>query len=136
MAVRRTQIGNQSRKNFRRRYSFSLKNIDLAMAAKSQEFQFYEDPVQMEPLLPSERTLAPLLEQAHDLQRAALTLSGTSAPPELRLLLRAMNSYYNNKMRGLLVTDSPHGKLRFGVPQHALRFYFPHLWPEAEAGAQ
>jgi Fic family protein len=38
--------------------------------------------------------------------------------------------------RGLLVTDSPHGKLRFAVPQHALRFYFPHLWPEAEAGAQ
>jgi hypothetical protein len=35
--------------------------------------------------------------------------------------------------RGLLVTDSPHGKLRFGVPQHALRFYFPKLWPEAEA---
>ncbi|MDP2257655.1 MAG: Fic family protein [Polaromonas sp.] len=36
--------------------------------------------------------------------------------------------------RGLLATDSPHGKLRFGVPQHALRFYFPGLWPEAEAG--
>ncbi len=36
--------------------------------------------------------------------------------------------------RGLLVTDSPYGKLRFGVPQHALRFYFPGLWPEAEAG--
>lgn len=35
--------------------------------------------------------------------------------------------------RGLLQTDSPYGKLRFGVPQHALRFYFPHLWPEAEA---
>ena len=35
--------------------------------------------------------------------------------------------------RGLLATDSPHGKLRFGVPQHALRFYFPNLWPEAEA---
>ncbi|MBC7608681.1 MAG: Fic family protein, partial [Polaromonas sp.] len=35
--------------------------------------------------------------------------------------------------RGLLATDSPHGKLRFGVPQHALRFYFPKLWPEAEA---
>ena len=34
--------------------------------------------------------------------------------------------------RGLLETDSPHGKLRFGVPQHALRFYFPRLWPEAE----
>ncbi|MDO8250446.1 MAG: Fic family protein, partial [Rhodoferax sp.] len=36
--------------------------------------------------------------------------------------------------RGLLATDSPHGKLRFGVPQHALRFYFPGLWPDAEAG--
>jgi Fic family protein len=35
---------------------------------------------------------------------------------------------------GLLATDSPHGKLRFGVPQHALRFYFPGLWPDAEAG--
>ncbi len=36
--------------------------------------------------------------------------------------------------RGLLASDSPYGKLRFGVPQHALRFYFPGLWPEAEAG--
>ena len=35
--------------------------------------------------------------------------------------------------RGLLVTDTPYGRLRFGVPQHALRFYFPRLWPEAEA---
>lgn len=35
--------------------------------------------------------------------------------------------------RGLLLSDSPYGKLRFGVPQHALRFYFPRLWPEAEA---
>jgi Fic family protein len=37
--------------------------------------------------------------------------------------------------RGLLESDSPHGKLRLGVPQHALRFYFPKLWPEAEAAA-
>ena len=36
--------------------------------------------------------------------------------------------------RGLLASDSPYGKLRFGVTQHALRFYFPGLWPEAEAG--
>lgn len=35
--------------------------------------------------------------------------------------------------RGLVESDSPHGKLRLGVPQHALRFYFPRLWPEAEA---
>jgi hypothetical protein len=34
--------------------------------------------------------------------------------------------------RGLLRSDSPQGRLRFGVPLHALRFYFPVLWPEAE----
>ncbi|OYT86919.1 MAG: cell filamentation protein Fic [Burkholderiales bacterium PBB6] len=38
--------------------------------------------------------------------------------------------------RGLLESDSPRGKVRFGVPHHALRFYFPSLWPEAEAEAE
>ena len=37
--------------------------------------------------------------------------------------------------RELLISDSPKGLLRFGAPMHALRFYFPALWPEAEAGA-
>ena len=35
--------------------------------------------------------------------------------------------------RRLLVSDSPQGALRFGLPLQALRFYFPALWPEAEA---
>jgi Fic family protein len=35
--------------------------------------------------------------------------------------------------RGLLKSDSPQGKVRFGLPQHSLRFLFPQLWPEAEA---
>ena len=35
--------------------------------------------------------------------------------------------------RHLLATDSAQGKVRFGLPLHALRFYFPALWPEAEA---
>lgn len=34
--------------------------------------------------------------------------------------------------RGFVVTDSPYGSLRFAIPRHALRFYFPALWPEAE----
>lgn len=34
--------------------------------------------------------------------------------------------------RGFLATDSAYGKVRFAVPRHALRFYFPALWPEAE----
>lgn len=35
--------------------------------------------------------------------------------------------------RGYLRSDSPQGKVRFGLPQHALQFLFPRLWPEAEA---
>ena len=35
--------------------------------------------------------------------------------------------------RGLLKSDTPQGKVRFGLPQHAFRFLFPRLWPEAEA---
>ena len=37
--------------------------------------------------------------------------------------------------RGFLRSDSPQGKVRFGLPQHALRLLFPKLWPEAEADA-
>lgn len=35
--------------------------------------------------------------------------------------------------QGLVVSPSPKGKLGFGIPLQALRFYFPRLWPEAEA---
>lgn len=58
--------------------------------------------------------------------KALLGLGERLATAQVTALLR----------RGLLVTDSPHGKLRFGVPQHALRFYFPGLWPQAEAGRE
>ncbi len=37
--------------------------------------------------------------------------------------------------RGLLKSDSTQGKVRFGLPQHGLRFLFPRLWPETEAVA-
>lgn len=32
--------------------------------------------------------------------------------------------------RGLLKSDSPQSKVRFGLPQHALHFIFPQLWSE------
>lgn len=70
---------------------------------KSQKFALYDHPAQMEPLLPGEHRLRPLLEQAHDLQRAADRLSAWSWPGalrELRVLLRAMNSYYSNRIEG------------------------------------
>jgi len=70
---------------------------------KSQKFELYDHPVQMEPLLPSEARLAPVLERAHDLIRQADRLAGwsrTGALSGLRQLLRAMNSYYTNKIEG------------------------------------
>ena len=73
------------------------------MPAKLQPFELYDDPSQMEPLLPGEHKLGPLLEQAHLLQGAAFRLSGlcqAGALKDLRTLLRAMNSYYTNKIEG------------------------------------
>jgi len=69
----------------------------------SQKFQLYDAPYQMEPLLPGEHKLAVLLERAHDMQRAADRLSALCQPgalTDLRGLLRAMNSYYSNKIEG------------------------------------
>lgn len=73
------------------------------MPAKSQKFLLYDDPAQMEPLLPGEHRLGPLLEQAGDLIRAADHLAGMCQPGALsglRGLLRAMTSYYSNKIEG------------------------------------
>ena len=60
----------------------------------------YTQPHQFEPLLPSDARMEPLLAQAHDLSRAATQLAGTRVPPELRSLLRSMNSYYTNRIEG------------------------------------
>ena len=57
--------------------------------------------------------------------KALLGVSDRGATDALGALVR----------RGLLKSDSPQGKVRFGLPQHALRFLFPKLWPEAEADA-
>lgn len=60
----------------------------------------YTEPHQFEPLLPADARLEPLLAKAHDLSRAATLLAGTRVPPELRTLLRSMNSYYTNRIEG------------------------------------
>jgi Fic family protein len=57
--------------------------------------------------------------------KAMLGMSDRGATDALGALLK----------RGLLKSDSPKGLVRFGLPQHALRFLFPRLWPEAEADA-
>ncbi len=71
--------------------------------SKSQKFSLYDHPAQMEPLLPAEARLGPVLELAHDLIRHADRLTGGIRPgalPGLRQLLRAMNSYYSNRIEG------------------------------------
>ena len=73
------------------------------MSIKSQKFPPFYDPAQMEPLLPGEHRLGGLLEQAHDLVRSADQLAGKCQPGALdglRGLLRAMNSYYSNRIEG------------------------------------
>lgn len=68
-----------------------------------QKFALYDHPAQMEPLLPGEHRLGPLLERSHDLIRASERLAGRYQPqvlPGLRRLLRAMNSYYSNRIEG------------------------------------
>jgi Fic family protein len=69
----------------------------------SQKFRFYDDPVNMEPLLPGDHVLGGSLELAHDLQHEAHRLTGAcqdGVAQELRALLRQMNSYYSNKIEG------------------------------------
>lgn len=60
----------------------------------------YDSPHHFEPLLPSERLQEPLLAKAHDLAREAGQLAGQPIAEELRGLLRAMNSYYSNRIEG------------------------------------
>ena len=60
----------------------------------------YNAPHQFEPLLPGPKRQQPLLAKAHDLARAATQLAGLPVAPELRALLRGMNSYYTNRIEG------------------------------------
>lgn len=69
----------------------------------SHKFKLYDSPSQMEPLLPGEHRLGPVLERAHDLIRKADRLAAwcpAGSLPNLRQTLRAMNSYYSNRIEG------------------------------------
>lgn len=61
------------------------------------------DSASFQPLLPEEAALSSLLDPAADLQAAALRLAGQASPSltaALRPRLRAMNSYYTNRIEG------------------------------------
>ncbi len=58
---------------------------------------------QFQPLFPEDRVLGPLHELAAELVRECHTLQGQASGPMARALgprLRAMNSYYTNKIEG------------------------------------
>lgn len=118
---------------------------------KSQKFQLYDHPAQMEPLLPGEHRLAALLERASDLTRKADRLAGWSpatALPGLRQLLRAMNSYYSNRIEGQhtlpleieqalhnhYATDSDKARRqRLALAHMATEAQLESLWPQWHA---
>ena len=67
-------------------------------------------------------------------------MTGEMERGDFKLMTRLQTRTAERLLRGLfdlrlVVSDSLKGKLRFGVPLHALRFYFPALWPEAEGSA-
>ncbi|HSX92168.1 MAG TPA: Fic family protein [Hydrogenophaga sp.] len=69
----------------------------------SQVIPQYDSPHQFEPLLPSAKAMAPLLERAADLTSACASLGvavGQGPWVELRGLLRRMNSFYTNLIEG------------------------------------
>lgn len=119
--------------------------------SKSQKFQLYDHPAQMEPLLPGEHRLAVLLERASDLTRKADRLAGWSpatALPGLRQLLRAMNSYYSNRIEGQhtlpleieqalhnhYATDSDKARRqRLALAHMATEAQLESLWPQWDA---
>lgn len=62
-----------------------------------------DDPTQLEPLLPRESVSDSVFGKAHDLRTEAGRLGGAChgvVSRELTALLRAMNSYYSNKIEG------------------------------------
>jgi Fic family protein len=97
----------------------------------SQKFSLYDHPSQMEPLLPGQAKLGPLLEQAGDLIRAADRLSGMCQPGALvglRGLLRAMNSYYSNRIEGQHTLPLAHMATEAQLEQRSGQWTAQQVW--------
>jgi Fic family protein len=95
---------------------------DRIRAALAYEAAVVKSGVREEALLPLHYLFATQAELGRADFKAMTGLGERVATSTVSALLQ----------RGFLATDSPYGSLRFAVPRHALRFYFPALWPEAE----
>ena len=95
---------------------------DRLEAALSFEQSVLKSGVRLEALTP----LHYLFTGQAELPRAAFKqLTGLGERVATSLLSALLAS-------GYVASDTPYGNVRFAVPRHALRFYFPALWPEAE----
>lgn len=95
---------------------------DRIQAALAYETAVVKSGVREEALLPLHYLFATQGELGRADFKAMTGLGDRVATSMLSALLH----------RGFLATDSSYGSLRFAIPRHALRFYFPALWPEAE----
>jgi Fic family protein len=91
-------------------------------AALAFEASAVKSGVRPESLIPLHYLFATQLALSRAEFKAMTGLGDRVATEALSALIR----------RGFVAADTPYGKLRFAVPRHALRFYFPALWPEAE----
>lgn len=96
---------------------------DRVAACLAFESQREGSGIRMEALTPLH-----YLFLAGPMERGAFKAMTGLAPRTADRLLQALLA------RNLLASDTPKGAIRFAVPLHALRFYFPALWPEAEVG--
>jgi Fic family protein len=72
------------------------------MTRKSEQITHYSHPAQFEPLLPQNR-LDELRQRTRDVIVKSIQLTGSASPAtitSLRELVRAMNSYYSNRIEG------------------------------------
>jgi Fic family protein len=99
---------------------------DRIAAALTFEEQTRRSGIRLEALRPLHYLFAAELELTRAEFKAMTTLGDRLGTDMIAALCR----------EGFLVSDSPYGKLRFGIPPRALRFYFPALWPEAEQDAE
>jgi hypothetical protein len=95
---------------------------DRVSAALSFEESIVRSGVRSEALAPLHYLFATQAQLGRAEFKAMTGLGERVATGMLSALLR----------RGFLASDTPYGDVRFAVPRHALRFYFPALWPEAE----
>lgn len=95
---------------------------DRIAAALAFDSSTRKSGVRKEALLPLHYMFATQVELSRAEFKTMTGLGDRVATEALSALLRS----------GYLASDSAYGKVRFAVPRHALRFYFPALWPEAE----